>query len=116
MWSLEAFQGYNNGVVDLGASCCRIVILLATKWSKMVSETSLVLNNHTQFTVLYGLPRGDLDLINIYAPNESIERVLLWESLMLVLPLNCRWLIARNFNFVEFCHDKMNSCSRLVSM
>ena len=35
---------------------------------------------------------------------------------MSILPTNCRWLIAGDFNFVEFRQNKTISCSRLVPM
>ena len=67
----------------------------------MVAESCSILNNWAQFIVLCGVPGGDIGFINVYAPNDSIEKIQLMEELMTTLPPNCRWIIVGNFNFVE---------------
>ena len=113
---VEASQGYNNGVLDPGSGYGGITILLAHRWSRMVAETSTMLNNRAQYIVIRRLPSGDINFINVYAPNNSLDCIQLWKELMMVLPQNCRWLIAGDFNFVEPRQDKTNLWNRLLSL
>ena len=115
-WSFEASQGYNNGASDLGVGCGGISVLLVARWSKLITHLASVLNNQAQFIVIRGLSSGDIGFFNVYASNELTERVQLWEEFMNTLPQKCKWIMAGNFNFVEYRHNKMNVYSRLIPL
>jgi hypothetical protein len=55
-----------------------------------------------------------MDFVNIYVLNDSNERCILWEQLILSLTTTCRWIIAEDFNMVEQRCDKTNPCRRLI--
>ena len=64
--------------------------------------------------ILKGLSGGDLGLLNIYAPNDSSDRIPLWDSVRESLPQSCCWIFGGDFNMVESLADKSSSCTRIV--
>jgi hypothetical protein len=72
------------------------------------------MENRAHWFILGGLPSGNLGVVNIYAPNEFVLRIRLWETLMATLPTTCRWIVPGDFNMVKTRQDKTNPCGRLV--
>jgi hypothetical protein len=55
-----------------------------------------------------------LGFLNLYAPNNTSDRCLLWEQLIISLPNACRWVVAGNFNMVERSGDKTSQCGKII--
>lgn len=83
-------------------------MMLSPKLAALVIDAGSVLVNRAQWVILRGIPGGDLGIINIYAPNDIVERCQLWETLIQELPTSCRWILAGDFNMVETRQDKTN--------
>jgi hypothetical protein len=81
----------------------------------MVSTSGHSRCGTAQWVRIAGLPGGDINVINVYASTNSLERVALWEELSHVLPRDCRSILVGDFNFVERRTDKSNLCGKLVS-
>ena len=78
-WCLEATLGCNNNLEEDGAGKGGIATLLAPRWAQLVTKQNLVLQNKAHRFIIRGTLRGDLGFVNIYAPNTSNERCLLWK-------------------------------------
>lgn len=61
-----------------------------------------------QWIRLKGVPGDDVAMLNVYAPHSSPERSALWSELLKSKLGDCRWIITRDWNFVERHHDKTN--------
>jgi exonuclease III len=114
MWCLDATVGYNNGPLDAGASKGGLATFLAPQRANLVSNHGTVLQNRVHWFVLRGTLGGDTGFLNIYTPNDSQEKCILWEPLILLLPTTCRWVVAGDFNMVETRSDKTNQCGKLI--
>jgi hypothetical protein len=55
-------------------------------------------------------------VINIYAQNDIHALAQLWGEIADAVPVNCRWIVAGDFNFVEYRNDKTNSYGRMVPL
>lgn len=112
-WSVEASVGYtpNGRLAGRGA----IATLLAAKWNKFVNASGEVMGNCASWFTLRGIPGGEIGFLNVYAPNDSLHRCVLWESLLRDLPRHCQWVIMGDFNMVEARADKSSLCGRMIS-
>jgi hypothetical protein len=72
------------------------------------------MDNRVFWLVLDNLPGGAIGIANIFEPNDSRSRCLLWEQMMLELPTRCRWIFAGDLNMVENRQDKTNPCGKLL--
>ncbi len=54
-------------------------ILMYHKWEKFVIEYKTLGHNKVQVLRMKGLPWGELGIINIYAPNNLLEKNNMWE-------------------------------------
>ncbi len=81
----------------------------------MVVESGTLMENRVQWIILKGLPRGDLVVANIYAPNNAREWCFLWAEMVQKLPNGYKWNFANDWNMVEQRRDKSNTCSCLLS-
>lgn len=88
-------------------------VLLAMQHLVLVSGHSMC--GRTQWVRMEGLPSGSINVINVYASTDSVERIALWEELSTVLPRDCRSILVGDYNFVERREDKSNLCGKLVS-
>ncbi|OAE29935.1 hypothetical protein AXG93_773s1760 [Marchantia polymorpha subsp. ruderalis] len=79
-------------------------------------NASYLLANRVQWLILQGLLDVDVGFANIYAPNDSLSRCLLWEALAQNLPQTCRWILLGDFNMVERRADKTCQSAALVPM
>ena len=112
-WVSEADPGYNVDGQE-GAGKGGICTLLHEKLAPLVSSYGSILHNRAFWFRLKGLPGGDLGILNIYAPNDSRERTLLWQELSARLPSDCRWIVSGDFNMVESAQDKSTLCGKLI--
>ncbi|KAG0605467.1 hypothetical protein M758_9G061900 [Ceratodon purpureus] len=113
-FSLAASDGYGHGPDDPGAGCGGVMTLLHPRWHQHIGASGSILNNRAHWLILKGLPGGDIGLVNLYAPNDSPTRCLLWETLARDLPDTCRWMLLGDFNMVEGRSDKTRQCSALI--
>ena len=112
-WIQKADQGYNiNG--SEGAGRGGICTFLNNKLTPLVTDQGNILGNKAFWICLQGLPGGDLGILNIYAPNESRARIVLWQELTLRLPTDYKWLVSGDFNMVENAQDKSALCSKTM--
>ena len=61
---------------------------------------------NVQWVCLRGVPRLDMEVLNVYALHTPQDRAILWEELLLMLLRDCRWFFADDWNFVEGNKDK----------
>ena len=54
-------------------------------------------------------------LLNIYAPNNAKDRMILWKSIISQLPTVDHWAIAGDFNMVEDVSDRVGGTSQTVA-
>jgi hypothetical protein len=80
-----------------------------------VHDQGTVYDNLAQWVLLKGIPGGDVGVVNIYAPNASQERILLWRELVNCLPQGCRWVLGGDWNVVEQARDKSSREGRIIS-
>ena len=104
----EATVAYNYASTDNGAGKEGIWMFIISKLSHLVHSSSIIGINLAQWIFFKELPRGDLAILNIYAPNEVGARVQLWEELVSNLPSNCRWILCGDFNMVTDPRDNSN--------
>lgn len=50
---------------------------------------------------------GNLGILNVYASNLDGERCAMWIEVLQLLPLDCRWIMSRDFIIVESPLDKV---------
>ena len=112
-WTLDAKIGYNVDRQEW-AGKGRICTILHESLAPRVSSHGTILCNRAFWIRLKGLPGGDLGILNLYAPNDSRDRITLWQELSTQLPSDCRWLVSGNFNMTESAQDKSTLCSKLM--
>ena len=101
VYCLDATPGYNHNPLDQGAGKRGVMILLAPRWSHVISHQGSILVNRAHYFALLGLLGGTIDFINVYAPNDPSARCELWTALAIeLLPADC-WLLLEDFNMVE---------------
>jgi hypothetical protein len=59
--------------------------------------------------------RGDITIVNIYAPNMPYERTVLWQTLVNTLLLHRRWILCNDWNVVETQADKSSKDGCIIS-
>jgi hypothetical protein len=64
---------------------------------------------------LTGIAVGDVAILNVYAPNLAATKNELWVELIGILPNDCRWLFAGNWNFIEREQDKSKNNNQTMS-
>ena len=80
----------------------------------IVSQQGTILENCCHWLVTSSLSGGDIGLANIYAPNKPLLCYQLWEQMIHQLSNLVRWILAVDFNMVEFRQDKTNPCDHLI--
>jgi hypothetical protein len=80
-------------------------------WAKFVMDYTTIGSNKAQVITLKGLPCGELGIINIYAPNNNVDKNILWELLLEKIPENYSWIVCGDFNTVE---DKSSIYGKLI--
>jgi hypothetical protein len=98
----EANVAYKNTADSIGAGSGGICMWISPHIQDMIRETGYIRSGRAQWIRLSSLPRRDLALLNVYAPNSSPKRCKLWAELTNSLPINCQWIFCGNWNFVEF--------------
>jgi hypothetical protein len=101
-----AYNSDNN--ID-GAGSGGTGMWVSPKILYIVSNTGHNTGGYAQWIKLQGVPRGNLMLLNIYAPHTSVECCALWIELLGSLPRDCRWIFMGDWNFVEDQQDKSNN-------
>ena len=86
----------------------------------MINSRLTVVNSGSFFqgraawVVLSNIPGGNCGLINVYCPNNPMERRLLWSILPSSIPQNLRWILGGDMNMVEKSSDKTSACSQII--
>lgn len=92
-WVLEAKPSYKNWLNPSGAGKGGVGILLASKYARLVTTSSSLMNNRVIWIKLEGIEGGNLGLACVYAPNILSQRNDLWLEMATSLPKNCNWII-----------------------
>jgi hypothetical protein len=77
-------------------------------------ESETLMENKVRWVILKGLPSGDLDVENIYAPNIPKEECFLWVDMIQKLPKGCMWILVVDWNMVERNTEKFNFYYQLI--
>lgn len=56
-----------------------------------------------------------MSILNVYGPHTAPERIHLWHELLEILPRDCRWMLARDWNMVLNPEDKFSRNGRTIS-
>ena len=73
-WTLDADVGYNIDGQE-GAGKGGICTILKENLAPHVSSHGIILRNRAFWIRLSGLPGGDLGILNLYAPNDTRDRI-----------------------------------------
>jgi hypothetical protein len=79
----------------------------------MVTTTRHSRCGHIQWLWLFGIPKGDINITNIYASTNSLEKVSLWKKLSGVLLHGNKSNSLGNYNLVEYNKGKSSFYSKL---
>ncbi|KAG0558298.1 hypothetical protein KC19_10G017200, partial [Ceratodon purpureus] len=91
-----------------------VITLVHPRWSTKLGASGSCLDNRAHWFILQGIPGGDVGFVNIYVPNDSPTRCLLWETLARDLPPQSRWILLGDFNIVEHRADKTRQCPNMI--
>jgi exonuclease III len=112
----EADIAYNNAMDGPGAGSGGLCMWVSPNIQYMVSLHGRSNSGRAQWVRLTGLPGGDLSLLNVYAPNNTAARCLLWRELTETLPTDCRWVLVGDWNFVERPQDKSRNNTHTMTV
>lgn len=88
---------------------------MAPRLAHLVSATGYSRCGRALWVRLSDVQGTDVAILNVYASNSIGERCQLWQELIDTLPVDCKWILAGDWNFVSNQRDKTNECGRLVS-
>jgi len=97
----EATLDFKHTSGEEGVGAGGVCMWIALRIAQHITETSCTQCRRVQWVRLGGLPSSDLSIFNVYASNSVGEGCALWEYLITILSKNCRWLVGRDWNFVE---------------
>ena len=116
LWRQSKFFGCKASVGNQSSvRCGGIGIFVAPRIKHLISSQETVGVNQVQWIHLSGVPRGDLAVLNMYAPLSSSDRCTLWRELILALPNNCHWILCGDWNVVESTLDKSSLEPRIIA-
>ena len=99
--------GDNNRKAGLG-------IAINDFWCSAFLHYGVLTCGRGQYVILQiGLKKWGL--LNIYAPNHTKDRTILWKSLMAQLPVVDHWALAGDFNMLEDGCDRLGGTSQTIS-
>lgn len=78
-----------------------LAIGLSTKINALVSRSYLTPCGWALFVHWDDLLNGPMSLLNIYRPNNSIDQIELWRSILQVIDHSYPWLFGGDWNFAE---------------
>lgn len=100
-WSLEANP--SNEVEDriIGARRGNIALCFHSIIQPLFLNKGSLAGNKAQWNKYTEPEGGYLGILNIYAYNMVGERCTMWNEVFQSLPIECRWIMTRDFNMVE---------------
>ncbi|KAG0595482.1 hypothetical protein M758_UG169900, partial [Ceratodon purpureus] len=111
---LAVSPGYGHHLDTNGAGQGGVLTLLHPRWQRNIRDSGSIHDNKVQWTILTGIPRDDIGFANVYAPNDSLSRCLLWEEIARTLSRTCRWILMGDYYMVEQRGDKSRHCHTLM--
>lgn len=93
-YAVDASPAYGHAAEDPGAGSGGICMWIAPSIKHLVQSFGQSRSGRAQWLRLSGVPRGDISVLNVYAPNFPNERRALWDELVSTLPQDCRWVMA----------------------
>lgn len=111
----EASPAYGHDADEPGAGSGGICTWIAPHIKHLVQSSGHSRSGRAQWIRLSSIPGEDLSILNVYAPNSSRERKVLWDELAAVLPQDCRWVLLGDWNVVERASDKSNANGSVLS-
>jgi exonuclease III len=116
IWNRARFYSQDAAIGNqIQAGCGGICTWVSPRLTHLVSATRHSRYGRALWVRLSNTPGGDVAILNVYASNSVRERCYLWQELIDTLPLDCRWILAGDWNFVATPRDKTNECGRLIS-
>jgi len=80
-WTKEASVRHNNDNAPNGISKRGVNIFVHNKWRLFIKNFGFFQNNIMVWVRLKNLPKGDIGLTNVYAPNNPWEHHTLWKEM-----------------------------------
>jgi exonuclease III len=116
IWSRACFY-YQDATVgnQVQAGCGGICTWVSPRLTHLVSTIGHSRCDRALWIRLSSVPSIDVAILNVYASNSIRERCQLWQELIDILPLDCKWILAGDWNFVSSQRDKTSECGRLIS-
>jgi exonuclease III len=102
----------NSSVV---AGCGGLATAVGPVLAPFVSSFQVTACGRALMVTLDGLPTGPLGLLNVYGPNDSQGRALLWETLCNTINPSRPWLVGGDFNMVSAPSDHSGGAQRLLA-
>jgi exonuclease III len=115
-FAVEADAAYNNDPNGPGAGSGGVCMWVSPKIQHLVCSYGQSRSERAQWVHLSGTPGGDISCLNVYAPNSSAARCVLWTELADSLDKDCRWIMVGDWNFVEKSQDKSRNNSNTMSI
>lgn len=111
----EAQIAYNNDHNEDGAGSGGLGMWIAPPLVHLICDSGSSRAGNAQWVRLKGIFGTDIGVLNVYAPHSLVDRRELWMELITILPRDCRWVMAGDWNFVERRADKSNARASSVS-
>jgi predicted metal-dependent enzyme (double-stranded beta helix superfamily) len=83
---------------------------VSPKLAHLVAATGHSRCGRALWVRLSNVPGDDVAILNVYAANSIRERCRLWAELIDTLPLDYKWILAGDWNFVSNPRDKTSEC------
>jgi exonuclease III len=92
-----------------------LAIAIAHKFSSFVTAHCCSTCGKAVLVYLDGLPFGSIGFLNIYGPNEDLERAALWRTLAHIVDPSRLWLIGGYFNMSLYTLDQQGGTPSVIS-
>jgi hypothetical protein len=82
--------------------------------SHLIHSSGAIHQNQAQWVIFKCYPRGDLGIVNVYAPYLVHDQINLWQSLEAALSSSIRWILTNDWNMVLSSQDNSNFANKIV--
>ena len=115
IWPRAGFY-YQEALIgnQVQAGCGGVCTWVAPRLLHMVTATGHSRCGRALWIRLKGAQGADIAILNVYASNSIRERCHLWQEMIDTLPLECKWILAGDWNFVSNQCDKTSECGRFI--
>jgi hypothetical protein len=96
------------------ARCGGVCTWVSPKLSHLISAIGHTRCGKALWVRLSNVLGDDVAVLNVYVANSIRERCQLWLEFIDTLPLDCKWVLAGDWNFESNHRDKTSECGRLI--